>query len=457
MVGQTVLAAGNHNIQALKLNPFDNKQNDAMVVANGIKSNASGYSYQITNKTTGITSDDFYTNSDYIKYWSGEGVSSGQLWGNTPGNDSVDIDSQSPSWAGGNLEFVFLAVCNQLNGSEGIKPRQIYAKAMRGNNAVRVISGYHGNAPSNADAVIADKFIAYAKTGESVKSSWILANEFYKNDNNVGGYNARNYCVLTHSGNVQYSRFDGFPGNTYSRPGSSSQTILRFSSVNPNGTTELSSAGLSTLEIPNYALKGTAKNITVVADNVIKDKNNDKLSAVIDEIGDTPISMSDELAIDIGLNWLKNNVAGLTRATVEEQKVEVTPIVMAEIDENDNESEEQIVAYVINIQNQFDGVRISGEGFDAIVDSKGVIAANVKWSDFEKVKNQTKAAPISYEQAKILLGNTNKTRGAAEDFDEMNAELSFVYDEDDGVYYPTWTFNGNDNFYSVNCLTGEIK
>ena len=39
---------------------------------------------------------------------------------------------------------------------------------------------------------------------------------------------AANYAVLTHSGNVQYSRFPGFPGKTYSRPNSSSKKILRF-------------------------------------------------------------------------------------------------------------------------------------------------------------------------------------------------------------------------------------
>ena len=57
LITQTIMAAaGNHKIQALKLNPFDNKKNDAMVVANGIKNNASGYTYSITNKTTGVTS-----------------------------------------------------------------------------------------------------------------------------------------------------------------------------------------------------------------------------------------------------------------------------------------------------------------------------------------------------------------------------------------------------------------
>lgn len=84
LITQPIMAAaGNHKIQALKLNPFDNKKNDAMVVANGIKNNASGYTYSITNKTTGVTSNDFYTNSSYIKYWAGEGTYQGALWGKT--------------------------------------------------------------------------------------------------------------------------------------------------------------------------------------------------------------------------------------------------------------------------------------------------------------------------------------------------------------------------------------
>lgn len=41
LMGQVAFAAGNHNIQALKLNPFAGKENDAMVVANGIKKQCS--------------------------------------------------------------------------------------------------------------------------------------------------------------------------------------------------------------------------------------------------------------------------------------------------------------------------------------------------------------------------------------------------------------------------------
>ncbi|MCI8449630.1 MAG: hypothetical protein HFH30_14875 [Eubacterium sp.] len=456
LITQPIMAAaGNHKIQALKLNPFDNKKNDAMVVANGIKNNASGYTYSITNKTTGVTSNDFYTNSSYIKYWAGEGTYQGALWGKTSGNARIDISSQKPVWAGGNLEFVFLAVCNQLNGSQGIKPRQIYAKAMRGDKGVRVISGYHDNAPSQADAVIAEKFIEYAKTGESVKSSWILANEYYKNDDNVGGYNARNYCVLTHSGNVQYSRFEGFPGGTYTRPGSSSTTILRFSSANPGGATELSSSELAEIEVPNYALKGTKRDINVSSTNVIEGGENSKISAVIDEIGDTPISTSGELLVETGLNWLENNTTGIERSTIEKQNAEITPIVMSEIDEYGNESQEQVVAYAVNYPNKFDGISIEGEGFDVIVDSEGMIAANIKWSDFNKVSNPERSSPVTYKQALQILGFENQMKRS--DVNAMDATISFMYDENDDIYYPTWIFRDEDSSYFINCLTGDVN
>lgn len=428
-----------------------------MVFANGVKNNTSGYTYSITNKTSGITSDDFYGKSDYIKYWAGEGNYNGELWGKSPGTPSINVSTKNPQWAGSNLEFVFLAVCNQLNGSNGNKPRQIYAKAMRGSNAVRVISGYHDNAPSAADAAIAGKFIEYAKTGESVKSSWILANEFYKDDNNVQGYNARNYCVLTHSGDVQYSRIEGFPGGTYARPGAGSTTILRFSAANPNGTTELTAADLSDMEIPNYTLKGTSKNISLSAENVIYDNDGGKISAVMKEIGDTPISMTDNEAKYNGLKWLENNAAGLSKTTVENFQAEVTPIVMAEINEDDTEGTEQTVAYVVNYPNRYEGIRISGEGYDAVVDSQGVIAANAKWSDFEKIENVAKAAPVTFEEAKQLLKGTMQTRAAvSEDVETMKGDISFVYNDADGVYYPTWIFNGEEITYTVNCLTGEI-
>ncbi|MDE6619958.1 MAG: hypothetical protein K2K74_05625 [Lachnospiraceae bacterium] len=459
-VSSTIFAAGNHNIQALKLNPYSaSKGNDAMVFANGVKNNISSYSYKITDLTKGITVDDFYGKSDYIKYWASEGSYSGELWAkdsNYDVNAHFNLNDRKLEWAGGNLEFVFLAVCNQLNGSEGIKPRQIYAKAMRGNNAVRVISGYHDNAPSAADAAIANKFIEYAKTGESVKSSWILANEACKNDDSIQGYNARNYCVLTHSGNAQYSRIEGFPGSTYTRPGAGSTTILRFSAAKPNGATELTSADLADMEVPNYMLKGSLKDISFLSGNVIADVNDAKISTVMGEIGDTPVYMTSEEVKSSGLKWLDTNVKGLSSSTVENYEAEITPIVMSEIYDDDTEGAEQKIAYVVNYPNRFDGIRISGEGYDVVIGSEGVIAANVKWSDLEKIEYTAKESPVTYEQAKQLVERELGAR-SIQNIDEMKGDISFVYDMDSELYYPTWIFHLDDTTHTVNCLTGELK
>lgn len=112
VTGQTAFAAGNYNIQALKLNTFNGKQNDTSVFANGVKNNVTGYTYTVNGKTTGITSKDFYSNSDYIKFWSSHGLESGELFGDNSGNDKIYIKKTNPQWAGGNLEFVFIAACN---------------------------------------------------------------------------------------------------------------------------------------------------------------------------------------------------------------------------------------------------------------------------------------------------------------------------------------------------------
>lgn len=457
VTGQTAFAAGNYNIQALKLNTFNGKQNDTSVFANGVKNNVTGYTYTVNGKTTGITSKDFYSNSDYIKFWSSHGLESGELFGDNSGNDKIYIKTTNPQWAGGNLEFVFIAACNQLNGTAGTRP--IYAQAMLGNKAVRVISGYHDDAPAKADAVIASKFIEYAKTGESVKSSWILANEYYKDNTDVSGYNARYYCVLTHSGNAQYSRIEGFPGNTYTRPGSSSTTILRFSAANPNGATELSTESLETMEVPNYMLKGNKREISVLSEETVVegDTSQSKISVILDEIGDTPINMEDFAVRDMGLNWLDENVEGLNSNTLKNYDSEITPIVMASITEG-IEGEEQTVAYVANVPNRYEGIKISGEGYDAVLDKDGVIATNMKWSDFEKIENNTKTKPIIFSEAKEILDNHFRLRTVdSQNVDDMNADISFVYSEEEDIYYPTWVFHGEEISYQVNCLTGEVK
>lgn len=186
----------------------------------GVKNYISSYSTTY-KEAYQVTKSDFYDKTKTIKYWAAHGTNAGSMWG-TSNNVQVNIfnDYSNFSWAGGNLEFVFLAVCKQLDGL-GSNPRAEYARAMIGDRAVRTVCGYHEAAPSGIDDDIARKFLEYAKTEESVKSSWILANTYYANL----GYSTRDYLVLTHSGAVQYSRFEGFSDTIYNRPDASSTTI----------------------------------------------------------------------------------------------------------------------------------------------------------------------------------------------------------------------------------------
>lgn len=118
---------------------------DAQAFVEGIKKYDSAYSKTYKDPSS-VTASDFWSKSHTIKYWSSHGSNNGTVWG-ANSSVSVNIFDQPFSWAGGELEFVFLAACRQLDGS-GRNPRSRYANAMVGNKAVRTICGYHESAPA---------------------------------------------------------------------------------------------------------------------------------------------------------------------------------------------------------------------------------------------------------------------------------------------------------------------
>lgn len=150
------IKAAGKTVEAFENNPYgdsgkgQSKTSDAKQMYNGIKKYDSDYK-GIYKEGKKINVSDFYSKSRTIKYWAGEGNEYGELWGKfAPYRYTINIfeDKDNFSWSGSNLEFVFLAVCNQLN-KEGENPVKKYAKAMLGDKAVRVICGYHDKAPGN--------------------------------------------------------------------------------------------------------------------------------------------------------------------------------------------------------------------------------------------------------------------------------------------------------------------
>lgn len=441
-------------------NNTQNGTSDAQAFVDGIKNYDSAYTKTYKSPSS-VKASDFWSKAHTIKYWSSHGANTGTVWGAS--NDvSVNIFDQPFSWAGGELEFVFLAACRQLDGS-GRNPRSRYANAMIGNKAVRTICGYHESAPASIDKKIADKFIEYAKSGESVKSSWILANQYYQNL----GYSTGVYCVLTHSGNVQYSRFPGFPGSTYTRPGASSTKILRFSSANPNGTTQTHSASnysaLQKMEVPTYVLKATPVKLLPqdgIETVVLRDGNN--LSMVGAEIGDEDINITEQEAIECYKSQVNKVITNAEKINMDNMVESVTPLVMAEVNLNGGAEQENTIAYNVTLQNTYDGYEVVGNYMSGIVDDSSLIYMSGNWNKMEKVSMRSKSVIVDFDSAysKVMKNTTVQlaSAGISESKHITNSKLAFVLNDVTGYYEPTWVFDMNDgSVCQVNCLSGDLN
>lgn len=460
---------------------------DASVFVYGVDGYDSSYSTTYRYGSN-ISQSDFYDKTKTIKYWAAHGNNTGSMWGDA---NSVEIDIFNDytnfSWAGGNLEFVFLAACNQLDGL-GSNPRAEYARAMIGDSAVRAICGYHEGAPSTKDADVAEKFLEYAETGESVKSSWILANQYWANL----GWSTSYYLVLTHSGNVQYSRFEGYPGLPYNRPNASSTTILRFSSTGSNTqptavSNELNGVSFNTsidelqeTVVPTYSLAAdpyiptttdTAQFDLIVETNVRSVSS--PVSAAIGEIGHEPLSMTPEEAAINAFVWLGDSFCELPVALLTEDNVEVVPIVMAEVNLDGGPEVEQVVAYSVTKNNEYNGIRILGDHCNIIVDDNGTLFTSMMWADYYEVFESmsgtvsTVQNTVSFADATALLSQHlgasvqyQASRSASSDsgITVNDAELVYAYNEDTGTYQPCWRFEV-DGYADllVNCLNGSIE
>ncbi len=458
MISNTVVKAAGKKAVGLE-NNTPSGTSDAKAFVDEIKGYDSDYTTTYKSPAN-VTNSDFFKKNYCIKYWSSHGANDGTLWG-TSNDVNVNIFNQSFSWSGDKLEFAFLAACHQLDGA-GSNPRARYAKAMIGDKAVRVICGYHEQAPASIDKKVVDKFIDYAKTGESVKSSWILANKYW----NDKGYSTDDYCVLTHSGNVQYSRFPGFPGATYTRPGASSTSILRFSKVNPNGTPQ-STKGFynykdTSYRVPNYVLKAVPikfdvknnKNLAVLRDN--RD-----VMMVGDEIGNKPIIQSSDEALKNCKKAFEDVLVNFSDIDMDNSDICVTPIVMAEVNYDGGEEKEETIAYDITIKNAYDGIEILGDYLSGIVADEDVSYLAGSWNEYEKVDNDSHKMGMSYTDAYLNLRKEilNKEVDNIDLVSMKDGKIVFDYNEKTGYYEPNWIFDvrSSSTKYEVNCLNGKIK
>jgi len=439
-----------------------------------LKEQSSNYSGAVSRDPDDVTQYHFEANTHNIKYWSSEGNASGEVWGT--GNSSVsfnlfDLDLED-IWGGdssSDLEFVFLAACNLING-DGSNPRRLLANAMIGPGAIRAICGYHESAPSAADEAVVDAFMDYAETGESVKSSWMLANEYVYN--NLGDeydvWNCRNYIVLTHDNNSQYSRFPGFPGNTYARPTSSS-TIVRFSrayqdgndqelrSMNLQGTTTAEQLAAFGAALPDEVIPLQAETISLTAveyDSLVQ--KDGVVSIVNDEIKDSPVTLTESSAQQTALTHILSDYSGLTQADLANAVVEVAPIVKAEVNLTGSAASEveETVAYIVRMQNAYDGIPIEGSVFSVAVDDEGIPFSMGKWVNVQPAQGESVATAVNVDEVlkKFRMELVKQKMYAAQSSNEPMTDITaeaqtlehfevlYVLDEDSDLYIPVARF-----------------
>lgn len=464
------IKAAGKTVEAFENNPYggdgQSETSDAKQMYKGIKKYDSDYK-GIFKEGKEIKASNFYSKSRTIKYWAGEGNEYGELWGKID-RDLYDInifkDKDNFSWSGSKLEFVFLAVCNQLN-KEGKNPVKKYAKAMLGDKAVRVICGYHDNAPGPGDDEIVKKFLKFAKTGESVKSSWIKANEAADDEKIV---NAKNYAVLTHDGNAQYSRFPGFSSKTYTRPGSSSKKIIRFRRGVEDGEKIVKTSNLKkkSLEnkIPNYRLE--AKPVKVVAKKNCEDiVFNEETQIITDggEIKATEVEMSKKDLYQVSKDYFDTNLKAKNgNVTLERSDMTVAPILVSDAC---TDEEEQTVAYSVHFSNNYEGIPIEGEGYNAIIDNQGVKYTATEWNTYQKEEIETEMLSLD-EAVEVLqeeieedteVHTMNLNNNTQKKNSIKSVSVSFVYNETSGYYEPSYHFElTDDSVKDISCIDGTV-
>lgn len=359
------------------------------------------------------------------------------------------------------FRICFLAACYQLDGSNQ-NPRAKYANAMIGKNAVRVICGYHDKAPQsgqNYDVAVAQHFIAKAKTGESVKSAWIQANQ-------ECGFN--DYCVLTHAGNVQYSRFEGFPGKTYARPSATNKSILRFSSANSNGTGQPLKLNrknlkevLSGLQIPQYCIEASEAKISVKPDTATQVTEIGKFITIQNkEIGDQKTNLTEQQALFESVKWIDSAYNGVTWEEFKNGDVLINPITVAEVnlEGESNREQETKIAYAVSTNACVNGIPVEGDRYCTIVDDRGVISSAVSHRNYRIIpyKMSSENYIKSSVEANLIF---NKVQLSEEEKEKTidDARIVFADPDGDGTYVPTIKLDLSDGTCAtVNCISNDI-
>lgn len=255
IIPYVAMAASNTTYTAMIAQGNTNDQKDCVAFFKGLKRVPNNNAYIITNP--GFTYNDGVNTwlnevragaadlvdagNKNVLYWSGHG-GRGNVLNEIPSDPTkasgtynrftvgtaLDLNNtnwmNTSKWKGKPLAAVIFAACYQLDSTSVTTA----VRAMKSSN-VRIIAGYHESGPTHpTDVTIANNFFnnnrnnvkGGVENGESIKSSWQIANEI----SNAHG----TWAVLAYtSNNNQYYRIPGFPGNEYAPPAAGS-AVYRY-------------------------------------------------------------------------------------------------------------------------------------------------------------------------------------------------------------------------------------
>jgi hypothetical protein len=347
------------------------------------------------------------------------------------------------------LKIAIFAACYQLDGNSN---RVSFANKMR-NSKVRVIAGYHEQAPSSQDKTLVDHFFVAVKDGNSVRYSWEVANV------EVG--KSGSWIVLAYKdGYNEYYRMPGFKNernSEYPTP-TSSTPIYRYWGLS-NPAAEVKTVMPSGDKASEYLSEGVPLKIVPISDkpkigaddikNIMPDvtiaTSYDSQRITVREPNDIAIGNISE--VNTITRELLSNQLNLG-SVVDNSLVEEYLVKCAEIKEDGTDGPSEIISKRITYNNSAYGIPIEGNMVSVGVDNDGVYDIIDSWRDIQPVSeiagsNYSRSQKYTYSDVILSAEEYLKSEGK---------EINDI--EDSGLIYAKNDIGEYELSYSIEYTNG---
>lgn len=345
------------------------KANNYTVTYKGFRGNYTSSS----SPATGSNLNSASRSGNDVIYWSSHGSGTPSL--NVINGPSFNTLNYFNPTQSSPLKIAIFGACYQLDGNTN---RQSFASKMRNSN-VRVIAGYHEQAPSSQDVTCINKYFEAVKDGNSVRYSWEAANAYVGKS---GSWITLNYQDTKN----EYYRMPGYKNernSTYPTP-TSSTPIYRYWGLSNSAAPVNALANEPYDEIPVKLLE------TSHSQKVRSDKVSDLMPDSIRQSADGTQRITfrepenhelnnPDLADNTARELLENQFA--LNDVTEHAIAEESSVMCAEIKPDGTDGEEELIAKRFIYTNNLYGIPIEGNMISVGVDENGVYDIIDTWKD----------------------------------------------------------------------------